>query len=61
MTFDELCARPLGAADYIVIASHFHEVFIENVPLLSLELRNEVPMGRHMLPMLGSVPHQLSP
>jgi peroxisome-assembly ATPase len=42
MTFHDLCHKPLGAADYLVIANHFPEVFIEGVPLLSLELRNEV-------------------
>jgi predicted ATPase len=42
MTFHDLCVNPLGAADYLVIASHFPEVFIEDVPLLSLETRNEV-------------------
>ncbi len=40
-TFAELCARPLGAADYLAIARNFHTVLIENVPLLSMEKRNE--------------------
>ena len=31
-TFDELCARPLGAADYIAISHRFGIVLVENVP-----------------------------
>jgi cell division protein ZapE len=40
-SFDELCARPLGAADYLMLASRFHTVLLENVPKLSSEKRNE--------------------
>lgn len=41
-TFEELCARPLGAADFMVLAQHYPTLFVEGVPLLSLEERNEV-------------------
>jgi cell division protein ZapE len=40
-TFDELCTRPLGAADYLTIAHHFHTVILENVPVLTPDRRNE--------------------
>ena len=40
-TFPELCARPLGAADYLAIAARFHTVLIDDVPQLSPEKRNE--------------------
>ena len=40
-TFEELCTRPLGAADYLALARNFHTVLIENVPLLSKDKRNE--------------------
>ena len=40
-TFPELCARPLGAADYLAIAARFHTVLIDDVPQLSPEQRNE--------------------
>jgi len=40
-TFDELCARPLGARDFHTIAANFHTVILEGVPLLSPENRNE--------------------
>ncbi len=39
--FDELCARPLGAADYLAIATHYDVVLIDNVPRLGAENRNE--------------------
>jgi cell division protein ZapE len=40
-TFHELCARPLGAADYLTIAHHFHTVIVENVPVMTPDKRNE--------------------
>jgi cell division protein ZapE len=40
-TFDDLCARPLGAADYLAIARNFHTLIIENVPVLTPDRRNE--------------------
>lgn len=39
--FEELCARPLGAADFLAIATHFHTVLIDGVPRLKAEQRNE--------------------
>jgi len=41
-SFEELCAQPLGAADYMVIAQRFPIVFLDDVPALSLGERNEV-------------------
>lgn len=40
-TFEELCARPLGPADYLAIASRFHTVLLERTPRLSADKRNE--------------------
>jgi len=40
-TFDDLCAKPLGAADYLAIAHHYHTVVIEHVPVLTPAKRNE--------------------
>lgn len=40
-TFDEICGRPLGAADHIAIAERFRAVMIDDVPVLTEELRNE--------------------
>ncbi|MGH6932447.1 MAG: cell division protein ZapE [Dongiaceae bacterium] len=39
--FGELCERPLGAADFIAIATHFHTVLLANVPCMRPEHRNE--------------------
>jgi cell division protein ZapE len=40
-SFKELCARPLGSADYLAIARHFHTVLIDGIPALSPAKRNE--------------------
>jgi len=39
--FQELCGQALGAEDYIKIAQTYHTVFVENVPTLTSEKRNE--------------------
>ncbi len=39
--FEDLCDKPLGAGDYLVIAHAFHILMIENVPLLAPEQRNQ--------------------
>jgi len=40
-TFEDLCARPLGASDYIALADRYHTIFIDGVPKLSEKSRNE--------------------
>ena len=40
-TFDDLCAQPLAAADYLAIAQEFHTVLIDHIPVLSPDKRNE--------------------
>jgi len=40
--FKDLCDRPLGAADYLAIASAFHTVFIADIPKLTLQERDQV-------------------
>ncbi len=40
-SFAELCERPHGAEDYIKIAQSFDMVFLENVPKLNYDRRNE--------------------
>jgi cell division protein ZapE len=39
--FEELCARPLAAADYLAIAHSFHTVLIDHIPNLTAAQRNE--------------------
>jgi len=40
-TYEELFEKPLGAEDYIKIANEFDTVFIDNIPVLTAETRNE--------------------
>ncbi len=39
--FDELCGRPLGAADYLKIAREFHTLIVEDIPVMGYDMRNE--------------------
>ncbi|AZU02572.1 AFG1 family ATPase [Glycocaulis alkaliphilus] len=39
--FAELCARPLGAADYLTLADTFHTLLIDHVPVMSPAKRDE--------------------
>jgi cell division protein ZapE len=40
-TFDELCAKPLGPADYLAIAHTLGTVILTGIPKLGIEKRNE--------------------
>ncbi len=39
--FDDLCAKPLGAADYLALAKLYPTIFIDRVPHLDFSRRNE--------------------
>lgn len=39
--FSELAGKPLGAADYLAIARAYHTVFVDHIPCLSADKRNE--------------------
>ena len=41
-SFKELCDKPLGAADYLTIAHRFHTIFVEAVPKLTLQERDQM-------------------
>ncbi|TCT45001.1 cell division protein ZapE [Martelella mediterranea] len=41
-SFSDLCESPLAAADYMAITRRFSTVFIEGVPILEAERRNEI-------------------
>lgn len=41
MTFDELCRKNLGAADYIALAHAFHTVALQGVPIFTSSLKSE--------------------
>lgn len=40
-SFSDLCERPMGAEDYLAIAANYHTVFLEGVPVLKYDRRNE--------------------
>ena len=40
-SFKELCGRPLGPADYLAVARHFHTLVLKGIPRLGPEMRNE--------------------
>ncbi|TXT09197.1 hypothetical protein VHUM_02671 [Vanrija humicola] len=40
-TFDDLCNKPLSAADYLTITSTFSTVFVEDMPKLTLNERDQ--------------------
>ena len=39
--FEELCARPLGAADYLALATHYPVILIDRVPRLTAAERDQ--------------------
>jgi cell division protein ZapE len=39
--FDDLCAKPLGAADYLALARRYHALVLDGVPKLDENRRNE--------------------
>lgn len=41
LTFDELCLRPLGSHDYIELARVCHTLFLQNIPRMTPDDRNE--------------------
>ena len=40
-TFEALCAQPVGAADYLALARRYHTLFIDRIPALTPDRRNE--------------------
>jgi len=40
--FADLCDKPLGAADYLAVATAFHTIFVADVPKLTLQERDQV-------------------
>ena len=41
LSFEELCARPLGALDYLALARNFHTLVLDEIPRLDFNRRNE--------------------
>ena len=40
-SFDDLCAQPLAAADYLKIAHEFHTLVLDRIPVMNERQRNE--------------------
>lgn len=40
-TFEALCGRPLGAADYLALAQRYHTLLLSGVPAMSLQKRDQ--------------------
>lgn len=40
-SFDDLCAQPLAASDYLKIAHEFHTVILDHIPVMDYAQRNE--------------------
>lgn len=58
-SFDELCARPLGSADYLALASCFHTILISGIPRLTPELCNEASRFTNLIDALYEAKTQL--
>ncbi len=41
VSFAQMCEQTLGAEDYLTVAENYHTVFMENIPILTPEMRNE--------------------
>lgn len=39
-SFDELCDRPLAAADYLCLAHEYHTIMIDRIPRMNFDTRN---------------------
>lgn len=51
-TFSQLCDRPLGAEDYLKIATSFPHILIEDVPKLGYDRRNEAKRFMNLIDIL---------
>ncbi len=39
--FDDLCGQPLGRDDYLALASRYHTIFIDDIPVLTPDRRDQ--------------------
>jgi cell division protein ZapE len=51
-SFARLCRQPLGAADYLAIARHYHTLFLVGIPVMGPENRNEAIRFIHLIDAL---------
>jgi cell division protein ZapE len=52
LTFEELCTRPLGAADYLALARRFDTILLEGVPIIGPQNRSEAARFRILIDAL---------
>lgn len=50
--FPDLCAKPLGASDYLALARRYHTIVIDHVPELSADNHNE---ARRFITLIDSL------
>ncbi len=50
--FSELCEQPLGAEDYLKIATTYPNILIENIPKLGYDRRNEAKRFMNLIDIL---------
>mmetsp|Transcript_22206 Transcript_22206/g.56279 ORF Transcript_22206/g.56279 Transcript_22206/m.56279 type:complete len:543 (-) Transcript_22206:78-1706(-) len=51
-TFEELCARPLGAEDYLALAAAFHTLFITDIPRMT---EADVNRARRLITLIDAL------
>lgn len=51
-TFEDLCVKPYGAGVYLELASLYDVIYIENIPKLSPQKRNEAERFVHLIDAL---------
>jgi cell division protein ZapE len=52
VTFNEMCAKPLGAADYLALARRFDTIMLEDVPIMGPQNRSEAARFRILIDAL---------
>lgn len=57
--FEELCARPLGAADYLTLAERFHTLMIDHTPILTPDKRDQAKRFATLIDALYEVKTKL--
>ena len=51
-SFEELCDRPLGAADYLELAERFDTLFIDNIPMMTPDRKEAAARFRTLIDAL---------